>query len=196
MDKNTLITVINRDSGVVGYTIPDMNNFHRDFYPNESKQITFEQLEKLSFTPGGAMILKDFLEITDKEAANLLLHESPQPEYFYSKQDVKRIMQSGSLDEFLDCLDFAPEVIKSMIKELAVNMPLNDVAKRDAIKEKLGYDVSRVIEIKNTKYDGETKKADEAEASKNKIKTNGRRVEINNSTPTATGRRYVAPKKE
>ena len=190
MDKNTLITVINRDSGVVGYTIPDMNNFHRDFYPNESKQITFEQLEKLSFTPGGAMILKDFLEITNKEAANLLLHESPQPEYFYSKQDVKRIMQSGSLDEFLDCLDFAPEVIKSMIKELAVSMPLNDVAKRDAIKEKLGYDVSRAIEIKNTKYDGDT------DISDNKAKTNGRRVEINNSTPAATGRRYVAPKKE
>ena len=188
INKDTLITVINRDSGVVGYTIPDLN-LHRNFYPNESKQIAFEELERLSFVPGGDAILKDFLEVTDKEAARLLLHEDPEPEYFYSQDDIKRIMNSGSLDEFLDCLDFSPQVVKSMIKELAVSMPLNDVTKREAIKEKLNFDVTKAIEIKNTKYDGET----QAEAS---TSTATRRVKTNTSTPTATGRRYQAPKKE
>jgi len=62
-------------------------------------------------------------------------------------------MQTGSLDEFLDCLDFAPDVVKDMIKDISVTLPLNDVAKRDAIKEKLNFDVARAIEIKNTKTD-------------------------------------------
>ena len=83
-----------------------------------------------------------------------MLHFEPEPEYFYTEADVKRIMLSGSLDEFLDLLDFAPEAIIDTIKELSVNLPLNDVAKRDAIKEKFGFDVSRAIEIKNAKYDG------------------------------------------
>jgi len=39
-------------------------------------------------------------------------------------------MTTGSLDEFLDCLDFAPSVIIDMIKVLAVDLPLNDVSKR------------------------------------------------------------------
>jgi len=39
-------------------------------------------------------------------------------------------MKTGSLDEFLDCLDFAPEGVTDLIKTLAVELPLNDVAKR------------------------------------------------------------------
>jgi len=39
-------------------------------------------------------------------------------------------MTTGSLDEFLDCLDFAPEGVKDLIKTLSVELPLNDVSKR------------------------------------------------------------------
>ena len=31
-------------------------------------------------------------------------------------------MTTGSLDQFLDCLDFAPSVVKDMIKDLAVEL--------------------------------------------------------------------------
>lgn len=191
MDKSKLITVKNKYSGVVGYTVPDLN-IHRNFFPGESKDITYEELEKVSFDPGGAVVLKEYLEITDQEVANALLHTKPEPEYYYSEEDVKRIMKEGSLDQFLDCLDFAPSVIIDMIKTLAVEMPLNDVSKRDAIKNKFGFDVTRAIEVKNTKYDGETEAATEANAS-------GRRAQPPKkepSTPAATGRRYQAPKKD
>jgi len=57
-------------------------------------------------------------------------------------------MQTGSLDEFLDCLDFAPEGVKDLIKNLAVDLPLNDVAKREAIFNKLGFNVDNAIRIK------------------------------------------------
>ena len=154
MNKTDLIKVINKFSGVVGYDVPDLQ-VHRNFMPNETKDISYEELEKLSFLPGGEVILREYLEITDPEVANQLLHKKPEPEYYYSKQDVKKLMEEGSLDQFLDCLDFAPSVIIDVIKDLAVSLPLNDVAKREAIKEKLGFDVTRAIEIKNTKLDGQ-----------------------------------------
>lgn len=190
MDKNTLITVVNRYSGVVGYEVPELQ-IHRNFFPNEHKEISYEELEKLSFNPGGEVILREYLEITDKEVADKLLHQSPEPEYFYSEADVEKIMKEGTLDQFLDCLDFAPSVILDMIKNKAVEMPLNDVAKRNAIKEKLGFDVTRAIEIKNTKYDGET------EAATAPMESSGRRTAPPKAeTAAPTGRRYQAPKKE
>lgn len=191
MDKNnTFIKVINKYSGVVGYEVPDLN-VHRNFFPNESKEISYDELEKLSFVPGGEVILREYLEITDKQVANQILHKAPEPEYYYSEEDVKKIMKQGTLDQFLDCLDFAPNVILDMIKTLAVEMPLNDVAKRDAIKEKMGFDVTRAIEIKNTKYDGDVETAP--------TESSGRRtapLKTDATVPTATGRRYQPAKKE
>ena len=151
INKDKLIRVVNKFNGSVGYDIPD-EKIHRSFYPNAYKDITFDELEKLSFSPGGLVILKEYLEITDKEAAARLLGEQ-EPEYHYTKEDIKKIMLTGTLDQFLDCLDFAPESIKENIKDLAVELPLNDVAKRDAIKEKLNFDVAKAIEIKRTKFD-------------------------------------------
>ena len=153
VNKDTLIKVINKDNGIVGYTVPDLG-VHRNFYPGETKEVTYEELEKLSFIPGGMVILKELLEITDREATKQLFSKEPEPEYHYTKDDVKRLLLTGTLDQFLDCLDFAPEVIKDMVKDMAVDLPLNDIAKRQAIQEKLGFDVTRAIEIKNTKFDG------------------------------------------
>ena len=188
MDKNTLIKVINKYSGIVGYDVPDLG-VHRDFFPNETKEISYEELQKLSYIPGGEVILRQYLEISDKQVANTLLHISPEPEYYYSEEDVKRLMTGGSLDEFLDCLDFAPSVIIDMIKVLAVELPLNDVSKREAIKDKLGFDVTKAIEIRNTKLDGETDVID------NQVSKTARRVKPVDSTPAATGRRYVPENK-
>ena len=59
-----------------------------------------------------------------------------EPEYDMSEQDVIEALKSASLDEFLDILDFAPQGVLDLIKHHAVTLPLNDVAKRDAILEK------------------------------------------------------------
>ena len=183
IDKNTLIKVVNKDSGVVGYTIPELG-MHRNFYTGESKEISFNELEKLTFVPGGATILKEFLEIKDEEALNQLFGTKVEPEYHYSEEDVKQLMQTGSLDQFLDCLDFAPQVIKEMIKTLAVELPLNDVQKREAIKDKLGFDVTKAIEIKNTNYD-----SGEKDSSSKETKAIRRTTPINEKA-APTGRRY------
>ena len=185
INKDTLVKVVNKYNGTVGYDVPEMG-VHRNFYPKESKEISFEELERLSFIPGGDVILRNYLEIVDEDVIMALFNEKPEPEYHYSENDVKALLTTGSLDQFLDCLDFAPDVIKDMIKDLAVELPLNDMAKRQAIQDKLGFDVTKAIEIKNTKYDGETEETTET-------KVSGRRaapIKTDNATAAPSGRRY------
>ena len=181
IDKNTLVKVINRFSGSVGYEVEDLG-VYRNFYPGETKEISYEELEKLTYVPGGMTILKEYLEIADKNVAAKLFNLEPEPEYFYSQEDIKKVMETGTLDQFLDCLDFAPVSVHELIKDMAVNLPLNDVKKRQAIKDKFGFDVDRAIEIKNTKYDG----GDDASEGEPKAAT--RRV--HNEAPAPSGRRY------
>ena len=148
MDKATAIKVLNRDNGAVVYSIPEMNGLTRIFHSGETKQVTFEQLQKLSYIPGGMELLKDSLVILDNDKAVKELLGEVQLEYSYTKEDIINLMKNGSLDEFLDCLDFAPEGVKDLIKTLSVELPLNDVSKREAILEKLGFNVDNAIRIK------------------------------------------------
>lgn len=194
IDKTKKVKVINKFNGTVGYDVPELG-VHRNFYPKEYKNIDFDELERLSFLPGGEVILKNYLEITDEEVIMELFNEKPQPEYHYSEDDVKQLLISGSLDQFLDCLDFAPDVIKDMIKDLAVNLPLNDMEKRQAILDKTGFDVTKAIEIKNTKYDG----ADEGEFVKAKGNKTSRRatpLKSEKTTAAPSGRRYTPDSKK
>lgn len=170
LDKESKITVVNRSTGRVGYTIPELH-VTRQFSFKEKKEIPFKELEALSYMPGGMPILRDYLIIKDLEAIKELGLEI-QPEYYYSEDDVKRILLHGSLNEFLDCLDFAPNGVLEMIKKLSISLPLNDMEKREAILEKMNFNVTRAIEIQNTKSE------DELEAEKK------------NSAPT---RRAAAP---
>lgn len=146
MEDNVQIKVKNRVNSTVVYIIPDMNNLRREFQAQEEKILTFEEMRKLSYTPGGDVLIKEYLVIKDKDALEALnLHV--EPEYFYNKDDVIKLLKEGSYDEFLDCLDFAPDGIIDLIKEYAVTLPLNDVAKRQAILNKTGFDVNKAIDL-------------------------------------------------
>ena len=66
-------------------------------------------------------------------------------EYNMSEADVKNLLVSGSLDAFLDALDFAPIGVIDLIKSMAVALPLTDISKRKALKEKTGFDVDKAL---------------------------------------------------
>lgn len=185
IENNQRIKVTNRYSGTVGYTIPDLDNLHRNYQAGETKEVTFEELYRLANVPGGEHILKNYLVVKDYEALKEIL-PSVEPEYFYTKEDVKNLMETGSLDAFLDCLDFAPDGIIDIIKELAVDLPLNDISKRNAIREKTGFNVDAAIRVKNTKYDGDPNGNFE------KAVKAGRRA----AAPTVKGESEVAPAAE
>ena len=64
-----------------------------------------------------------------------------------SEQQVADLILNGSLDAFLDALDFAPDGTKDLIKAHAVSLPLNDISKRDAIEKQLGFNVTKALEL-------------------------------------------------
>ena len=145
-NSSDIIKVQNRDNGTVGYSIPDLNNLHRTYMPGEIKQITMDELRKLSYVPGGMEILRNYLVILDDEAREEILNDV-EPEYYLTKDGVKDLLINGSIDALLDCLDFAPIGVIDLVKEVAVEIELNDVKKRDAILDKTGFNVTSAINI-------------------------------------------------
>ena len=136
--------VRNRSTSTVSYTVPDLN-IKRTFVPGEVKEIPQNELGILAQQPGGRVILVEYLQVSKEDIKQLDILE-PEQEYFYSDEDVKRIMTMGSQDEFLDMLDFAPEGVIDMIKTYAVKLPLTDLFKVEALRKKTGFDSAKALE--------------------------------------------------
>ena len=153
VEKNREIKLTNRDNGTVGYTIPDLN-LHRTFSGGETKTITFEELEKLAWVKGGLNLLKDYLIIQDKEAAEELLG-NVEPEYYYTKDTIRTLLTEGTLEQLQDTLDFAPKGVIDLVKEEAVELPVNNVAMRDEILKKTNFNVDKAVEMKKAALEDE-----------------------------------------
>lgn len=151
------VKVKNRSSSTVIYKIPE-DNLRREFTPGETKVIKQEELNKLLFIPGGKKLIEDYLLISQEEVIEEI-GLVPEPEYFMTEDQVINLLNNGTLDAFLDCLDFAPAGVIDMIKHYAVTLPLNDVQKRNAIKEKLHFNVD--LAIKNSEEELEAQKANQ-----------------------------------
>ena len=141
--KDTMFNVKNRSVSTVVYRIPEMN-IRREWQPGESKRISFEEIEKLSYQPGGRTLMANFLQIKE-EAATQAFNIERQPEYEMSEQQVVDLIREGSLDAFLDALDFAPVAVIDLIKKLSIDIPLMDMDKRKALKAKTGFDVDAAL---------------------------------------------------
>ena len=173
MSNNRVYNVKNRSAGMVVYTIPEIGR--REFAPGETKKLTYNELEKLSFLPGGPSLMSNFLQILDDGIiSNLNIHA--ENEYYMNETQIVELLQNGSLDAFLDCLDYAPVGVIDLVKTYAVQLPLNDIEKRKALKEKTGFDVD--VAIRHI----EEEKMEEAESTKAAEKTTS-------SAAPSTGRR-------
>lgn len=188
IDEKKIVRVTNRDNGHVGYRIPDMNNLVRDFSANETKNITVEELKKLAYISGGPTLIRDYLIIDDAEVVKEVLGEV-EPEYYYTEDDVKNLLLTGSLDALKDCLEFAPKGTIDLVKKLAIEMPLNDIAKRKAILEMTGFNVDAAIMVnEETKEESDdTQKVRRiSEPVKEEVKSTGRRT----AAPTVSESKY------
>lgn len=140
---STMFRVKNRGASTVVYKIAD-KGIRREFQPGQILNISAEELEELTFQPGGTMILSQFLQILDLEGIQTARIKT-EPEYHMSEQDVAKLITSGSLDAFLDALDFAPIGVIDLIKKLSISIPMVDIQKRKALKEKTGFDVEAAL---------------------------------------------------
>lgn len=167
MDK--VYNVKNRGASVVTYSIPEAG-IRRTFAPGETKKISFDEIEKLTFQPGGMVILAKFLQIQSEEVINQLgMHV--EPEYNMSEKDVADLIKTGSLDAFLDTLDFAPIGVIDLIKKLSVSIPLTDLAKRKALKEKTGFDVDAALKHIEEEHEDDQKTILKQAPSERRVKT-------------------------
>ena len=143
INETTMYNVKNRSSSIVVYRIPE-TNLRREFEPGEIKRVPFGELEKLTYQPGGRELLENFLQILEEEVTtDLNVHR--EVEYDMSEAQIRDLLLNGSLDAFLDALDFAPSGVIDLIKTLSVQLPLTDLNKRRALKEKTGFDVDRAL---------------------------------------------------
>lgn len=172
LNKDTLISVTNRDNGTVGYSVQDLN-IRRDFMPRETKEVTMEELRRLSYQPGGKNLIKGFFIIDNEGAIKELLGEV-EPEYFYTESDIKNLLLKGTIEQLMDCLDFAPSGVIDLVKSLAVDLKLNDLNKRDIILQKTGFNVTNAIRV--------NEESNENNESQSEEKTGRRANPINKET--------------
>lgn len=184
IEKDTLIKVKNRDSGTVGYTIPELGNLHRSFSKGETKEITMDELRKLSYISGGKILLQNYLIVQNQDALKELLSDDVEPEYYYGEEEIKKLLLTGSNDQLLDCLEFAPEGVIGLVKDLAVSLKINDISKRNIILEKTGFNVTNAIAINEETIE------DEGEEAKSSRRSAPVTVEKSDETPK---RRVAAP---
>lgn len=160
-NSEKMYLVKNRSASMVVYKIPE-DGIRREFAPGESKKIKYAELEKLSYQSGGRALMANFLQIVDEDVTNNL-NIRTEAEYYMSEEQIVDLIKNGSLDAFLDCLDYAPVGVIDLLKKYAVSLPMNDIKKRQALKEKTGFDVD--VAIKNA----EAEKAEDNGAEDNKI---------------------------
>lgn len=181
MDPNKVIEVVNRENIRVVFGLKD--SFRSvELNPGEKTKMTFEELEKLRYLDGGLYMIKHNLLIKDKEAIEELLG-NVEPEYFYTKAEVKKLLSEGTVEELQDALDFAPKGVISLIQDTAIEMKIDSLEKRNAITKATNLDISAAIDINE-----ETKEEEEAEAA-----SKTRRVVPAKPATTSTGRRAAAP---
>ena len=143
MDADTIYIVKNRSDGMVVYSLPE-HNIRREFMAGETKKIKYFELEQLSYVPGGRVLMENYLQISDPEALEDLGVQA-EPEYFLSEEQVVDLVKNGSIEAFLDCLDFAPDGVINLVKKYAVELPMTDTQKRHALKAKTGFDVDAAV---------------------------------------------------
>ena len=146
-NNKVMFTVTNRSASRVHYSVPELGIKSRDFQPGETKNISYEELEGLSYLPGGKELIRDYLLIREERARNDFIGRV-EPEYNMTEKEVAELILHGSQDEWLDCLDFAPEGVIDLIKTLSVSLPLTDTRKMDAFLEKKGVNLARMIQAR------------------------------------------------
>ena len=174
MAKTYYYIVKNRSAGAVLYKIPE-DSVIRRFAPGETKRISYEELLHLSYQPGGREIMANFLQI-QSEGVPKSLGIKTEPEYYMSETQIVDLLKHGSMEQFLDCLDFAPAGVIELVKKFAVTLPLDDYEKRQALKAKTGLDVDKAIA--NSGLEPDAKEEEKVKAAI-EIPTTGRRTTTN-----------------
>lgn len=132
------------------YTTPS-TNIRREIPAGGSIKVTAGEIREMTYDLGCSNLLKDYLQVCNKELAEEVgvSEDSIEHEYNWNKDDVIRCLQSDDLAELENAMDFAPAGIKELILNQAVELEIPDIRKREIISEATGRNVSQIIENKH-----------------------------------------------
>ena len=192
INEKAIYSVKNRSASTVIYSIPEMNNLRREFRPGEIKSVTGSELIQLSYRPGGRRIIENYLLINNEEVLDGLNMEV-EPEYKLDEAGVVKRLKDGSEDQLIDCLNFAPEGVKDLVKAVALAMPLNDLNKCKIIKDMLGYDVLFVRSTNEQIAKESGAEAAPAPAKKRRVASNSAETKQTTTTVKRKTRKVATP---
>lgn len=192
MDRTTKINVRNRSNSVVVYNVDDLR-VRREFMPGAVKQVPLEEIYALSQQPGGAEIIANYLFI-ESPAAVKEMSMKVEPEYYLDDKGVIALLKDGSVDELLDCLDFAPAGVLDLVQKYAIDLPLTDTRKIKAIKDKTGFDVALALKHK-AELEAEAAEAGEQTESGMAVERRVKKTEQQETTGRRTTPKYNVVKK-
>ena len=65
MSEKRVCLVTNRSASRVCYSVPELGIRLRDFQPGETKRISYDELQGLTYVPGGLALMRDFLQMQE-----------------------------------------------------------------------------------------------------------------------------------
>ena len=175
-----IVEITNLLDCTCGYVV-DLTGVRRILPPHASFKVKAGELRELSYQLGGQEVLQNYIRVGNKALAQEFgVDVDNTPEYNWGRKEVVDCLNNANIDVLLDALDFAPEGIKQLIEDVAVEIEVVDTNKRKAISEKLGCDIDAMITNKHLaeKEDEpeEDKKPARRRAAAKKATTTGRRV--------------------
>ncbi len=141
--------IVNRSDSTVVYSLEELK-VRRLFAPNEEKDVPKGEITSLWQTDGGKELIKHEL-LVDNAAWIEENYPAAPIEYFWREDKVKECLINDSLELFRETLDFAPAGVLEIIKRISWQLPLTDLNKIEAIREKLGFDVLMSIGLMREK---------------------------------------------
>lgn len=146
MSNSRKVPVKNRSSSRVGYKIESLRVYRSWRKTGDIVFIPIDELIELKVVvPGGKKLLENYLLIEDEEALSLIF-DNIEPEYRYSEKEIEFLLYEGSNEQFLDCLDYAPNGVLELIRSMAIKKQPNTTIKVDAINKKFQINLNRLIE--------------------------------------------------
>lgn len=186
---NKKFEVVSKYNGYL--TITEANTNIKRIWPRlgDKLMLSLDTIQAIIATPGGRKILENYLIVPQEalKAVDMVVG----PEYFYTADDIKELLNKGSIEQLDDALTFAPQGTVDLIRETAVQMRITDRNKIALIKEKTGYDIQSQIDLYGEIYETPVEEAKERKADVFKPADGAPAKEVAKAeTPAAPVRKY------
>lgn len=159
ISDDTLVPIRSIVNCQTGYILPSSGRSRR-LMPDVTMRVTAGELRELFFSPGGSILLQNYINVGNKSLAAEFGVPYDAIEYNWTEADVKKCLTEDEIDVLLDALDFAPQGIIETLKDDAIKLEINDRAKIKAIADKTGVDIDAAIKNNHAYDNSDTNVAD------------------------------------